>query len=200
MCLPLCKTCKSIINRPLPVYCSRKCKGKDVRELFKTRQFIWELATEEEKGKRIRAHFENNVIKGPDCWDWKFKQKKFTYPRMQFNKKVPRIAIHRYSYELYKGPIPEGMWVLHKCDNPRCSNPEHLFLGSSDDNINDMIGKKRHPHGEKHGCAKLTEEKVKEIKSQLSSSSLMALAKKYNVAKKTIVNIKHNRTWKWVKI
>jgi len=200
MCQPLCKTCNKIIDKPLPIYCSHKCKGKQVKELYKKRKFIWKLATPMEREKRIKEHFEKNVIKKDGCWDWKFEQKKFTYPRMHFNKNVPRIAIHRYSYELYKGSIPEGMWVLHRCDNPRCSNPDHLFLGSSDDNINDMLGKRRHPHGEKHGGAKLTEKEVKEIKSKLSQFSLMELAKQYNVAKKTILNIKHNRTWKWVKI
>lgn len=80
---------------------------------------------------------------------------------------------HRVSYELTYGAIPKGMCVLHKCDNPSCVNPEHLFLGTSQDNMDDMVRKGRqgdrgkhgnHARGDSHGRARLTLEQVEKLR------------------------------------
>src|SRR6266404_7110558 len=77
------------------------------------------------------------------------------------------VSAHRYSYEIFVGSIPEGMWVLHKCDNPPCINPEHLFLGDRMDNTLDRDNKGRNKitAGQNNGFAKLTEQDVNEIRA-----------------------------------
>ena len=77
------------------------------------------------------------------------------------------VLCHRASYEIHIGPIPDGMYVMHKCDNPPCFNPDHLSVGTPKDNFKDMVNKGRQKvfAGEASANAKLTEEEVKEIRS-----------------------------------
>ena len=91
-----------------------------------------------------------------DCWRWLGGTRK-GYGR--FKLKGRMVTAHRHAYELEVGPIPDGLFVLHECDNPSCVNPRHLFLGTQLDNIRDRDKKGRHVacHGERHGEAKLTE-------------------------------------------
>jgi hypothetical protein len=77
----------------------------------------------------------------------------------------------RESYRLNVGPIPDGLFVCHHCDNPKCVRPSHLFLGTNDDNRQDSVRKKRHAHGERHGHAKLTDEQVEEIRRRYKRTS-----------------------------
>jgi predicted XRE-type DNA-binding protein len=74
------------------------------------------------------------------------------------------IKAHHASWILTKGPIPEGKWILHRCDNPTCVRPSHLFTGNHDDNMRDCKKKGRQQHGETHYAAKLTAEQVQEIR------------------------------------
>lgn len=62
-----------------------------------------------------------------------------------------RTAAHRFSYQLHKGSIPFQMWVLHHCDNPGCVNPDHLFLGTAEDNVQDRVDKRRSAFGDRNG-------------------------------------------------
>lgn len=91
---------------------------------------------------------------------------------------------YRVSYQLFRGPIPEGKEVCHHCDNPACVNPQHLFLGTHAENIEDMRGKKRHPKAN----PLLTTEKVREIFS--ATGSPYQLSKKYGVNPHTVRKIK----------
>ena len=99
------------------------------------------------------------------------------------------VSTHRLSYELHYGEIPQGMEICHKCDNPCCINPDHLFAGTRQDNIDDRERKGRNnpPKGEKHAKAKLTELDVLTIREKrLQGVSFGKLAKEYGVCKKTI--------------
>ncbi len=106
---------------------------------------------------------------------------------------------HVVSWLVYKGDIPEGLCVCHICDNRKCTNPEHLFLGTHQDNTIDMVTKGRGQHGSKHHEAKLNEEKVKEIKKLLSLGvSCSRIAKDYSVSPGCIWFIKTSKNWKHV--
>ena len=98
--------------------------------------------TEEE----LKRCFHSKITKTGGCWLWTGALNSGHYGAF-FLKKVHRA--HRFSWELYNGPIPERMHVLHKCDNPPCVNPEHLFLGTAKDNTEDKIKKRRASYGRK---------------------------------------------------
>lgn len=107
---------------------------------------------------------------------------------------------HRHSYRKHHGPIPDGMVVRHKCDNPPCINPEHLELGTQMDNMQDAVKRKRFPSraGVANDNAKLTVEQVREIKRACLApyyGLVRSLARKYDVPESTITNIKTGRTW-----
>ena len=78
-----------------------------------------------------------------ECWGWSGKFHDYGYGTLRYNSK--KWTAHRFSYIYHIGNIPSGMFVCHHCDNPKCTNPNHLFLGTNLDNINDCIKKGRHP-------------------------------------------------------
>lgn len=91
--------------------------------------------------KRDPDKFWNSLDKSGDCWIWKKCKTKSQYGRAIYG--GLGYPAHRLAYILAKGPIPKGLFVCHKCDVPACCNPEHLFLGTTKDNIRDMISKGR---------------------------------------------------------
>ncbi len=109
---------------------------------------------------------------------------------------------HRISYELFVGKIPKNMMVLHKCDNPKCVAPQHLFLGTHLDNMKDMVAKKRNASnkGEKHGCSKLLEKDVIKIKKLLDKGiKRRIIAEMFKISSATVYDIKYKRSWKHLK-
>lgn len=131
------------------------------------------------------------------CWEWQGAISSGRYGHMWCVDK--NVYAHRISYALHYGPIPEGMLVLHKCDNTKCVNPDHLFLGTHQDNMDDCVNKRRIAHGSKNGQSKLNEEQVLEIKKELADSKdwhvVKTLAKKYGVHNTTIYKIRNGSTW-----
>ena len=93
------------------------------------------------------------VITESDCWEWQLGRDSVGYGRMKVSMgsrdAFRNVSSHRYAWELWEGPIPHGMNVLHRCDNRRCCNPAHLFLGTQQENMLDMYAKGRGPKGYK---------------------------------------------------
>jgi len=112
-----------------------------------------------------------------------------------------RERAHRFAYKRLVGPIPDGLYVCHTCDNRRCVNPDHLFLGSHLANIEDKLQKERHCRGSSHGMSKLSEDDVIEIRRLYSTGDFLQreIAEKYGVCKQTISAIVRGQTWRHLK-
>lgn len=145
--------------------------------------------------------FNKFVIKNKDgCWGWSgCAPKNPGYGQFRFGMKRERA--HRASWKIHFGEIPTGKHVLHKCDNRICSRPDHLFLGTHKDNIQDMLNKDRHPtmgkHGEANHQSKLDISAVKRIKELLTTGITQnEIAKMFDVKAMAISNIKNDKTWR----
>ena len=106
---------------------------------------------------------------------------------------------HRIAWELARGPIPEGLCVLHRCDNGTCVNPDHLFLGDQSDNMRDMQAKGRsnYPRGSAHANALLNEGAVRAIRAASHDQATRErLAASYGVSVNTVKGIQGRRAWK----
>jgi len=119
----------------------------------------------------------------------------------------PNDRAHRITYRHFRGQIPAGMFVCHSCDVPECCNPDHLFLGTNQDNVNDMVAKgrnsppPRNPHvvGSVHPLAKMNEQQVVEIRKLYAQGwTQQSLAVKYGVARQTISKVVNNKRFKHV--
>lgn len=94
----------------------------------------------------LEERFWQKVVKTDACWLWAgARSGTMKYGYLHFGSKTERSpkAAHRVSWEIHRGQIPEGIWVLHRCDNPKCVNPDHLFLGNRTDNMRDAAAKGR---------------------------------------------------------
>ena len=139
---------------------------------------------------------EEKVEKIPEagCWVWMGTTTVRGYGQIISNTR--KHYAHRASYEAFIGPIPEGMNVCHTCDNVYCVNPEHLFLGTQKQNLEDMAKKKRSTWGINNPRAKLDIDDVKNIKHLLlTEMSEAGIAKQYSVSRQTINNIKNGKVW-----
>ncbi len=111
------------------------------------------------------------------------------------------LGAHRLMWELAVSPIPSGMQVLHRCDNPACCNPAHLFLGTYSDNMRDREAKGRHnaPIGSRHGRATLTEDQVREIRLLWSQGMTQKeIAQRLDTNTQRVYSIVHRKTWRHV--
>jgi hypothetical protein len=142
-----------------------------------------------------------------------WRKNKLGYGRLHYGGGMQYRSAARISWELHFGPIPEGLWVLHKCDNPRCVRPDHLFLGTSLDNVRDMIAKgRRRPaslaaRGDGHPQAKLTEEQVNRLRNiwptlprssgglKIKRGSISAIESEFNIQRSAIYCAVRGKTW-----
>ena len=133
-----------------------------------------------------------------DCWEWQAGTSAAGYGIFNVGK-ADYIAT-RISYNLYYKKDPLELCVLHKCDNPVCVNPHHLFLGTKDENMKDMVYKGRANKGEAVNTNKLTSEQVKEIRAIYKTGALnkSELAREYGVYHSNIISIVNNKTWKHI--
>jgi len=138
-----------------------------------------------------------------DCWEWSGARDPNGYGRFYHGRGSYKLS-HRVAWELINGVIPGpsgllGMYVLHRCDNPPCCNPGHLFLGTHTDNMADMARKGRHAdhRGERSSVSKLTLASVNAIRARLATGleTNTAIALDYGVYNSTISMIKHRKRW-----
>lgn len=129
-----------------------------------------------------------------DCWEWTGYKQTGGYGRIESNGKLE--LTHRISWRLTNGEIPNGLSVLHNCDNPACVNPAHLFLGTNADNMADKVmkGRQSRVRGELCGTAKLTTKEVYAIRAT-KGASYRELAAQYGVCKSTIGHILRREHW-----
>lgn len=161
-------------------------------------------------GDLLAARFWPKVQFGPDCWEWQANRLPAGYGQVKIEGRS--YGAHRIAWQLTNGPIPDGKSVLHRCDNPPCVRPDHLFIGTQSDNIKDAFAKGRasapgggyrgeHPpesvaRGSHHGRSKLTEDKVREIRSLAAEGwTLARLSERYGVRMSTLSYVIRRETW-----
>jgi hypothetical protein len=130
------------------------------------------------------------------CWLWTAYRMKNGYGQFTVAAQDRRLA-HRAAWWLHFGDVPEGMFVLHRCDNRACVNPKHLFLGTHADNMRDMLSKGREARGEKARHAKLLEADVRRIRASVGPRD--SIASLYGVSGSLIGYIRRRDTWKHVR-
>jgi hypothetical protein len=137
---------------------------------------------------------------GPDaCWLWTATNKS-KYGMFWINSIGNNMEAHRVSYLLFRGPIDEGLYVCHKCDVRKCVNPAHFFLGTTQDNMDDMKDKGRQMRGERVPQAKLNPEKVVRIRELYSAgrTNCEELGREFGVEGQTISAVVKRKLWKHV--
>ena len=147
----------------------------------------------------VRIRFEKYVNRRGDngCHIWTGPPGDVGYGNFGINGKTYRS--HRAAWEIYRGPIPGGLCVLHRCDNKMCVNPDHLFLGTRADNVADMMakGRGRKATGERVGNSKLKEDQVKEIRMLVAGGMKQTeVAAKFGVHSSWVSRISRNEFWR----
>lgn len=155
-----------------------------------------EMVTLLPRSASVRERLEEYSIPEPNsgCWLWLRGVSQEGYGRLRVNGKAQ--SAHRVSYEEYVGPIPDGLYVCHHCDTPGCINPEHLFVGTNQDNMADRANKGR-ALGEKNNAAKLSDKDVVEIADLIREGNCFQteIAARYGVTDKLVSHIKLGLRW-----
>ncbi len=156
----------------------------------------------------VVARFWARAVKRDGCWEWtggwngtgvRARPVVVRWSRP----KLSRVLASRVSWEIHRGPIPDGLCVLHHCDNPECTNPDHLFLGTVLDNNRDRHEKGRSRGGSSPGVlsphAKLTAEQVTELRAARAAGARHCdLARRFGVTRETVRDIAKRRIWRHV--
>lgn len=138
------------------------------------------------------------IQKTADCWNWTGRNMSGRYGLFRVRRGLQKAA-HRMSWELAHGPIPDGMVVCHKCDNPLCVRPDHLFIGTQRDNCLDCSRKGRTLIGERNGNSRLSKDQVLAIRSRVADGERIGtVARIYGIAWISVQRIVRHRTWRHV--
>jgi hypothetical protein len=182
-------------------YCSRACNG---------------IARTGKPRRSLSDRFWEKVRRGPGCWEWIGSRKNGQYGFLTMRIPGARVALlaHRASWELHFGPIPRGLFVCHRCDNPCCVRPDHLFLGTPADNQADMVRKgrscagDRHPsrihpgytrRNDTHPMRKIDSSTVREIRRLKAAGVVQRrIAEQFGMSPSQISNIVRGAHWKGI--
>lgn len=215
----------SILPRPTTKICPIcgspfKCRAS---RAARTKYCSWTCRRQQQHFPKQPAigRFQSKVDKTPgqgpqgECWEWAAYRNKFGYGQFYDGQRL--MQAHRFIWQHTHGPIPDGMLVCHKCDNPPCCNPDHLFLGTDLDNMHDMSAKGRHwlqqhpekashfqlpstQKGEQHWKAKLTDDAVQEMRRLYyeERQTFAELARQFKIHRSTARRIIVRKLWKHV--
>jgi len=147
------------------------------------------------------------VTDADECWPWLATKNNKGYGLLSIDAKTGKKLAHRIVYTLTKGNIPDGLVVMHSCDNPSCCNPAHLSCGTQLDNMRDKLGKSRGNNrwggnppprfsGESHPKATVSEETVRAIR--LSKKSRKEIALEFSISEGLVKSIRSRQTWKHI--
>lgn len=142
---------------------------------------------------RSRFYAHVRVVPGPGCWEWTGGRQADGYGAFSMGGRAARrmVGAHRISWELANGTIPEGMSVMHRCDNPPCVRPSHLELGSRADNMRDMARKER------SRTTRLTAPQVNEIRVAVAKGERhIDIVTRYGISKANVSMIVTRQTWR----
>ena len=148
----------------------------------------------------LKERFWEKVSKSAGCWEWTA-NKINGYGRIGLTSSRKAIFAHRLRYEIHYGPVPDGMFVLHKCDNPGCVRPDHLFLGTKADNNRDRAqkGRSRPVKGESHGRSKITSQDVRRMRQLYKSGRTPAsLGREFGISAAQASGIVRGKFWRHV--
>lgn len=187
---PSTKRCEGC-QKPIPRKSYPRCRYVKLR-------FCSTRCSARSRSRSLKEKFWGKVKKGPHCWEWQDHRVGFGYGQVK-DDSGKDISAHRASWELTYGLIPDGLFVLHSCDNPSCVRPDHLFLGDQRANMKDRDVKGRTLVGSRHGMAKLTEESVREIRRRAHAGETdRDLAREFQVDSSSISCIARGKTWRHV--
>lgn len=144
-----------------------------------------------------RLHFHGWVVSDSGCWEFNGRKDSSGYGRFDFDSRD--VSAHRTAYEIWVGPIPDGMIIMHSCDNPPCINPDHLSVGTYRDNMEDMARKGRSSvrPGESNPFSKLTESQAIEVLNR-PDKPLRYFSEKFHVSISTISKIRTGKNWSYL--
>jgi hypothetical protein len=140
-----------------------------------------------------------NKLGPDDCWLWTGGKTKSGYGMVYIGTGASNNrnqGAHRFAWYITFGSIPDDLFLCHRCDQPACVNPDHLFLGTHTENMRDMYSKRRGPTGDRNKSTKLNWAIVDEIRSAYPHLSQWTLARRYGVGRSTIRHILDGTTWK----
>lgn len=144
--------------------------------------------------------FWKKVDQSGECWEWTAAHNAFGYGKIGIAKYRCTAKAHRVSWTMSNGRIPEGLFVCHRCDNPKCVRPDHLFLGTPLDNASDCAKKGRVRNGqisgESHGRSVLSSDDVRSIRSRRAlGESIRSIANDFPVTRTAVRSAANGRNW-----